>query len=56
MFESFDIVYSILKIATGVIDTLSVRRENMFNGLSSDLLATDLAYYLVRKGVIRIFN
>lgn len=51
MFNSFDIIYGILKITTGVINTLLVKRENMLNALSSDLLATDLAYYLVRKGV-----
>ncbi len=40
-----------IRIATGVIDTLKINRENMQAALSVDLLATDLAYYLVRKGV-----
>lgn len=28
-----------------------IHRENMVQALSPDMLATDLAYYLVRKGV-----
>ena len=40
-----------LQIATGVISTLAVDPENMLKSLSPDMLATDLAEYLVRKGV-----
>lgn len=40
-----------LQIATGVLSTLAVRPENMLRSLSPDMLATDLADYLVRKGV-----
>ena len=40
-----------LQIATGVLSTLSVQPENMRKALTPDLLATDLAEYLVRKGV-----
>ncbi|KAI9826999.1 MAG: hypothetical protein M1826_006478 [Phylliscum demangeonii] len=40
-----------IKIATGVISTLAVRPEQMRAALSPDMLATDLADYLVRKGV-----
>ncbi|GMM29291.1 argininosuccinate lyase [Martiniozyma asiatica (nom. inval.)] len=42
--------HSIL-IATGVISTLSPNGEKMRAALSMDMLATDLADYLVRKGV-----
>ena len=28
-----------------------IRKEEMAKGLSSDMLATDLAYWLVRRGV-----
>lgn len=42
--------HSIL-IATGVISTLSPNKEKMEASLSMDMLATDLADYLVRKGV-----
>lgn len=38
-------------IATGVISTLTVNKEKMEAALTMDMLATDLADYLVRKGV-----
>ncbi|EME44765.1 hypothetical protein DOTSEDRAFT_72272 [Dothistroma septosporum NZE10] len=40
-----------VQIATGVLTTLSIFPENMKKSLSPDMLATDLADYLVRKGV-----
>ncbi|KAK5116658.1 argininosuccinate lyase [Meristemomyces frigidus] len=40
-----------LQIATGVISTLAIDREAMLASLTPDMLATDLADYLVRKGV-----
>ncbi|KXT17600.1 hypothetical protein AC579_10134 [Pseudocercospora musae] len=40
-----------IQIATGVLSTLSIFPENMLKSLSPDMLATDLADYLVRKGV-----
>ena len=40
-----------IQIATGVLSTLNVQPENMLASLSPDMLATDLADYLVRKGV-----
>lgn len=40
-----------IQIATGVLSTLAVNPENMVKSLSPDMLATDLADYLVRKGV-----
>lgn len=51
MFDSFDTAIAVVKITTGVIETLTVNGDRMLSGLSTDLLATDLAYYLVRKGV-----
>lgn len=42
--------HSIL-IATGVVSTLTVNKEKMAKALTMDMLATDLADYLVRKGV-----
>lgn len=55
MFDSFDAVTAVVKITTGVIETLTVHGDRMLAALSTDLLATDLAYYLVRKGVSRDF-
>jgi len=40
-----------IQIATGVLSTLAIQPQNMLKSLSPDMLATDLADYLVRKGV-----
>lgn len=40
-----------IQIATGVLSTLAIKPENMLKALTPDMLATDLADYLVRKGV-----
>lgn len=40
-----------IQIATGVLSTLNTRPENMLAALTPDMLATDIADYLVRKGV-----
>eukprot|EP00803_Ostreobium_quekettii_P001276 evm.model.scf_105.1 EVM.evm.TU.scf_105.1 scf_105:41304-46968(-) len=51
LFDAVDTTKDCLSIATGVLSTLSVYPDKMTNGLSGDMLATDLAEYLVRKGV-----
>uniref|UniRef100_A0A2K6UXT5 Argininosuccinate lyase n=1 Tax=Saimiri boliviensis boliviensis TaxID=39432 RepID=A0A2K6UXT5_SAIBB len=51
VFEVSDTMSAVLQVATGVISTLQIHRENMGQALSPDMLATDLAYYLVRKGM-----
>uniref|UniRef100_A0A8C4GDS2 Argininosuccinate lyase n=1 Tax=Dicentrarchus labrax TaxID=13489 RepID=A0A8C4GDS2_DICLA len=48
MFDCYDTVHAVLQVTTGVMSTLKVRD---LTALSPDMLATDLAYYLVRKGV-----
>ncbi|KAG5674454.1 hypothetical protein PVAND_004424 [Polypedilum vanderplanki] len=50
MFYVYDKIILSLKVMVGVIDTLEIFKENCWNALSYDMLATDLAYYLVRKG------
>ncbi|XP_033095270.1 argininosuccinate lyase-like, partial [Anneissia japonica] len=50
-FDVFDTMEDVIRVATGVISTLSIDREAAYNALSPDMLATDIAYYLVRKGV-----
>ncbi|KAI9801303.1 MAG: hypothetical protein M1833_002873 [Piccolia ochrophora] len=40
-----------VQIATGVLSTLSTHPQRMLASLTPDMLATDLADYLVRKGV-----
>ncbi|KAM5329334.1 argininosuccinate lyase isoform 1-T3 [Glossophaga mutica] len=51
VFEVSETMSAVLQVATGVISTLQIHRENMWRALSPDMLATDLAYYLVRKGM-----
>ncbi|KAL0039532.1 hypothetical protein WJX77_000918 [Trebouxia sp. C0004] len=51
MFDSVDTAYDCIRIATGVISTIKINPDRMLSGLSADMLATDLAEYLVRKGI-----
>ncbi|KAJ7905380.1 argininosuccinate lyase [Mycena olivaceomarginata] len=51
LFDSVDNVSASLKIAEGVIATMDVHADKMFKALTMDVLATDLADYLVRKGI-----
>ena len=51
LFDTVDTLAMTLPIAAGVIRTLKVNRERMYNAMSSHLLATELADYLVEKGL-----
>lgn len=51
LFDALVTVEHSILIATGVISTLTVVKEKMEAALTVDMLATDLADYLVRKGV-----
>ncbi|XP_064208911.1 argininosuccinate lyase [Anguilla rostrata] len=51
MFDCYDTMHSVLQVTTGVMSTLKINPSVMQAALSPDMLATDLAYYLVRKGV-----
>ena len=51
VFDAIDNLSGCIQISTGVISTLTIKPETMRNALSKDMLATDLAEYLVRKGV-----
>ena len=51
MFDSVDTANDCIRIATGVLSTIRINPKKMLAGLSPDMLATDLAEYLVRKGV-----
>uniref|UniRef100_A0A669P615 Delta-1 crystallin n=1 Tax=Phasianus colchicus TaxID=9054 RepID=A0A669P615_PHACC len=46
-----DTLTAVLQVATGVISTLQINKENMEKALTPELLSTDLALYLVRKGM-----
>ncbi|CAI9740802.1 argininosuccinate lyase-like [Octopus vulgaris] len=51
VFEVHDTMSGLLQVAAGVLQTLTINAEKMEAALSPDMLATDLAYYLVRKGI-----
>lgn len=51
LFDCVDSMKASLQIATGVISTLNIYPEQMKKSLGMDMLATDLADYLVRKGI-----
>ena len=52
MFNTVDTMHDCTRIATGVVSTLKINPDRMLAGLSADMLATDLAEYLVRKGAM----
>lgn len=51
MFTVFDNISLALNVMNGAVETMEVLEHNCLNALSYDMLATDLAYYLVRKGI-----
>jgi argininosuccinate lyase len=51
VFDAFDTIASILPVVTAIIATLQLNPDKMLAALSDDMLATDLADYLVRKGM-----
>ncbi|MEA3337441.1 MAG: argininosuccinate lyase [Chloroflexota bacterium] len=51
LFDSVDSLRQALPVAIGVLTTLSIDPRRMQDALSDDLLATDLAEYLVRRGL-----
>lgn len=51
LFDTLDTLELELPIVAGVIDTLRIHPERMASALRDDLLATELADYLVRQGV-----
>ncbi|NXV60231.1 ARLY2 lyase, partial [Molothrus ater] len=51
VFDVVDTLNAVLQVATGVISTLQINKESMERALNPEMLATDLALYLVRKGM-----
>jgi len=51
LFDTIDTLFVILPVVVGVVETLRIRPERMRLALGDVMLATDLADYLVRKGV-----
>ncbi|XP_010223187.1 PREDICTED: argininosuccinate lyase-like [Tinamus guttatus] len=46
-----DTLTAVLQLATAVISTLQINKENMEKALTPEILSSDLALYLVRKGM-----
>jgi argininosuccinate lyase len=51
LFDAVDTLSGSLQIATGVLSTLTPNVAQLRQALATEMLATDLAEYLVRKGV-----
>lgn len=51
LFDTISTVSNSLQIFSNLTATLTINKQNMRSALSTDMLATDLADYLVRKGV-----
>ena len=51
LFDAVDTTKACVQILTGVLSTMSIHATKMRAALTTDMLATDLADYLVRKGI-----
>ncbi|XP_066599605.1 argininosuccinate lyase [Prorops nasuta] len=51
LFSTFDSIYNMINITRKVIETLTINAKNCQEALNANMLATDMAYYLVRKGI-----
>lgn len=51
LFDAVDTVHMVLPVVTAIIRTLQVNPEKMRAALDEEMLATELADYLVRKGL-----
>ncbi len=51
IFDAFDTLNTLLPVVTAVIATLNLNVDKMRHALTEDMLATDLADYLVNKGL-----
>jgi len=51
LFDSVDTIKLLLPVVTAIINTLQARPEKMRAALEEEMLATDMADYLVRKGL-----
>lgn len=51
LFDSVSNLQDLLRITTGVVESMEINGDAMREALSDDMLATDIAFYLVRKGI-----
>lgn len=56
LFDSFNQLCVALDVSYGVVKTMKVDKERCHNALSYDMLATDVAYYLVSFTIILIYH
>jgi argininosuccinate lyase len=51
VFQATDVLLAILPVLASALKTMTIHKERMFAAIDSSMLATDLADYLVRKGM-----
>jgi len=51
VFQATDMLLAILPVMAGALRTVTVKQEHMRSAIDSTMMATDLAEYLVQKGV-----
>ncbi|XP_011879210.1 PREDICTED: argininosuccinate lyase [Vollenhovia emeryi] len=51
LFQTYDTLYQMFVVAEKALTTLKINTEECKKALTSDMLATDMAYYLVAKGI-----
>ena len=51
VFQATDMLLAILPVLAGALETMTVNEKRMLAAIDASMLATDLADYLVRKGV-----
>ncbi|KAL0113764.1 hypothetical protein PUN28_012705 [Cardiocondyla obscurior] len=51
LFSTYDTLYQMFYITEKALSTLQINKKNCENALTFNMLATDMAYYLVNKGV-----
>ncbi|KAG8173135.1 hypothetical protein JTE90_015389 [Oedothorax gibbosus] len=51
LFDTYKTLIELIQVATGTLGSLKIHKEVCYKALSPDMFATDVAYYLVKKGV-----
>ena len=51
VFQATDTLLAILPVLAGALETMSVNKERMAAAIDASMLATDVADYLVRRGM-----
>jgi argininosuccinate lyase len=51
VFQATDTLLAILPVLAGALKTMTLNKERMFAAIDTSMLATDVADYLVRKGI-----